>query len=164
MVIVLMGVSGSGKTTVGKLLSERTGISFFDGDDFHPDVNIKKMTQGIPLTDLDRVAWIEKIADFINCSSEKHKILACSALTGFIRALIVSKVKEPCYFIFLRGSYALIKERMDKRGNHYMKSGMLVSQFETLEEPERALIIDIKNSPALICDEIIDSMKEFKET
>ena len=159
MVIVLMGVSGSGKTTIGNMLSERTGIPFFDGDNFHPDINIRKMTEGIPLTDRNRMSWIEEIANFMNSSGEKHKILACSALNRFIRTLIIKKIKEPCYFIFLKGSYALIKKRMDKRVKHYMKSSMLASQFETLEEPVNALVISIEKSPALICDAIYNAMR-----
>jgi carbohydrate kinase (thermoresistant glucokinase family) len=160
MVIVLMGVSGSGKTTIGKILSKRNDVPFFDGDDFHPNVNVQKMAKGIPLTDQDRVVWIEQIADFINCAPAKHKILACSALSKFIRDLMIREIHESCYFVFLKGSYGLIKERMDNRGEHYMKSVMLDSQFEALEEPEIVLIIDIENSPDQICDIIHNAIWE----
>ena len=159
MVIILMGVSGSGKTTIGTLLSKRTGIPFFDGDDYHPNVNVQKMAEGTPLTDQDRVAWIELIADAINGAPAQHKVLACSALSQFIRDLMIEEIKESCYFIFLKGGYALIKERMDKRGKHYMKSVMLASQFEALEEPKSALIIPIDNPPDQICDAIYDAIK-----
>lgn len=161
MVIILMGVSGSGKTTIGNLLSKRTGFPFFDGDDFHPDVNIRKMAEGTPLTDQDRMAWIAQIADFINSAPTKHKILACSALSKFIRALITKEIKERCYFLFLKGGYDLIKERMEKRGKHYMKSGMLASQFEALEKPESALIVSIENSPTQICDAIYNTIRKM---
>lgn len=159
MVFILMGVSGSGKTTIGNLLSEQTGIPFYDGDDFHPEVNVLKMANGTPLTDQDRTAWIAEAAKFLNNNTAEHKILACSALSKFIRSLIVDEVEEPCYFIFLSGEYDLIKERMDKREKHYMKSSMLMSQFETLEEPGNALIVNIDNSPSRICDEISSVIK-----
>ena len=154
MVIILMGVSGSGKTTIGKLLSKQTGIPFFDGDDFHPEINIQKMAEGTPLTDGDRVAWIGQIADHINSVPSSNKILGCSALSKYIRSLINKNIEEPCSFVFLRGGYDLIKKRMEKRDNHYMKSGMLAGQFEALEEPGNALLVDIGNSPDQICDEI----------
>ena len=163
MVIILMGVSGSGKTTIGNLLSKRTGFPLFDGDDFHPDPNIRKMAEGTPLTDHDRMAWIGQIADVVNSAPTKHKILACSALSKFIRALIIKEIKERCYFLFLKGGYDLIRERMEKREKHYMKSGMLASQFEALEEPESALIISIEKSPAQICDEISNTIRENAE-
>ena len=164
MVIVLMGVSGSGKTTIGRLLSKRTGIPFFDGDDFHPNVNVQKMAEGTPLKDQDRIVWIRHIADFINGASAKHKILACSSLSKFIRDLMIEQIKESCYFIFLKGSYDLIKERIDYREKHYMKSAMLASQFETLEEPKSALIINIDITPDQICDGIYDAIKGKVET
>ena len=160
MVIILMGVSGSGKTTIGNLLSKRTGFPFFDGDDFHPEVNVQKMASGIPLTNQDRVDWIREISDFMNNIPGEHKILACSALNRSIRSLIINGIKEPCYFVFLKGDYDLIKDRMDKREAHYMKSGMLTSQFKTLEEPENTVTIGVDNSPDRICDEIYKAVQE----
>ncbi|MFC1838194.1 gluconokinase [Thermodesulfobacteriota bacterium] len=160
MVIILMGVSGSGKTTIGNLLSKQTGIPFFDGDDFHPDVNVRKMAEGAPLTDRDRIAWIEQVSGFINSAPYKHKILACSALNKFIRGLIIKDIEEQCCFVFLKGSYDLIKDRMEKREDHYMKAGMLASQFNALEEPGNALIVDIENSPDSVCDLIYNAISD----
>lgn len=158
MVIILMGVSGCGKTTIGKLLSKKTGIPFFDGDDFHPEDNVRKMAEGNPLTDSDRVAWIRQIADCINNMPSRHKILGCSALSKYIRTLIKKDIEEPCYFVFLRGGYDLIKRRMEKREDHYMKAGMLNSQFEALEEPGNALLVDISKSPDQICEVILQAI------
>jgi carbohydrate kinase (thermoresistant glucokinase family) len=155
-----MGVSGSGKTTIGKLLSKKTGIPFFDGDDFHPDINIRKMAEGTPLKDKERVAWIGQLSGFINNAPHKHKILACSALSEFIRGLITAEIREQCYFVFLRGGYDLIKRRMEKRENHYMKQGLLASQFEALEEPGNALLVDISKTPDQICNEIYKAINK----
>ena len=153
-----MGVSGSGKTTIGKLLSKKTGIPFFDGDDFHPDDNIRKMAEGTPLTDSDRVAWIGQIAGHINNVPSRHKILGCSALSKYVRTLINKDIEEPCSFVFLRGGYDLIKKRMEEREDHYMKAGMLESQFEALEEPGNALLVDIGKSPDQICEVILQAI------
>ena len=137
MVIILMVVSGSGKTKIGNLLSKQTGIPFFDGDDFHPDANVRKMAEGIPLTNQDRVEWIAQIAGFMNGSPDKYKILACSALNKYIRALIIKEIKEPCYFVFLKGDFDLIKEKYPKaywahQSKRYFDSNYFLNREETL--------------------------------
>ncbi len=168
-----MGVAGSGKSTVGRLLSDRTDIPFYDADDFHPQANIDKMSQGIPLNDKDRRAWLLKLRDFIaeTLAAEQQGILACSALKSDYRQLLesdrgcVSKSLDSAYpsgnrankitWIYLRGDYERIKQRIRQRHDHFMKEDMLRSQFEALEEPEAAITIDISYSPEVIVEQII---------
>ena len=154
MIVLLMGVAGSGKTTVGKLLAQHLGYEFFDGDDFHSPTNVSKMSQGIPLTDADRAPWLESMASSIRdwLAQEKDVVLAASALKQSYREqlLVDSNVK----LVYLRGTYDLILSRMQVRGDHYMKPAMLRSQFEALEEPENAISVDIDKAPAEIAQEI----------
>lgn len=114
MIVVLMGVSGCGKSTIGKVLSEQTGFPFFDGDDFHPEENIEKMSSGQPLTDKDRITWINSICDHLNRLRTPTAFLACSALTSFIRSYFQSRLNRKYRFIFLDGDRDLILQRMDK--------------------------------------------------
>jgi gluconokinase len=154
MIVLLMGVAGSGKTTVGKLLAQNLGYEFFDGDDFHSAANVSKMSQGIPLTDADRAPWLATMASSIRdwLAQDKDVVLAASALKQTYRdqLLVNSNVK----LVFLRGTYDLILSRMQERGDHYMKPAMLRSQFEALEEPENAIAVDIDKAPAEIAQEI----------
>jgi gluconokinase len=154
MIVLLMGVSGSGKTTVGKLLANNLGWKFEDADGFHSPANIKKMSQGIPLTDEDRQPWLASMASAIRdwLKRSENVILACSALKQKYRdrLLIDPQVK----LVYLRGSFDLILSRMQQRGSHYMRPDMLRSQFEALEEPQDALTVDITPSPADIAREI----------
>jgi gluconokinase len=156
MYLIVMGVAGSGKTTIGKGLAERLGCRFYDGDDFHPPANVAKMAAGIPLTNKDRAAWLGALAALIQRDVRRGEcgVLACSALKERYRKVLrvdASKVK----FVYLKGSYDLILSRMQNRTNHYMKPTMLQSQFEALEEPSDALIVDIAKTPGEICDEIL---------
>lgn len=154
MIVLLMGVSGSGKTTVGKLLASNLGWKFEDADGFHSPANIKKMSQGIPLTDEDRQPWLASMASAIRdwLHRSENVILACSALKQKYRdqLLIDPQIK----LVYLRGSYEIILSRMQQRGSHYMKPDMLRSQFEVLEEPNDAITVDIAPSPAEIAREI----------
>ena len=159
MFLIVMGVSGCGKSTIGKSLAELLGWPFYDGDDFHPAENVTKMSQGIPLTDEDRAGWLAALADLIRSSLAQGKpgVLACSALKQKYRdqlCLDPAQVK----FIYLKGSYELIKARMLARPGHYMKPGMLDSQFATLEEPQNALTVDISQSPQQILEFIRQSI------
>ena len=152
-VIYIMGVSGSGKTTVGKLLSEKTGIPFFDGDDLHSPANKEKMKAGHPLNDADRESWLYEIDVLaVEQQSLAGAIIACSALKEKYRNILKEGVHKP-YWIFLQGSFELIHERMGKR-DHFMPADLLSSQFEILEIPADALYIDINESPQEIVTEI----------
>jgi 6-phosphogluconate dehydrogenase len=143
-----MGVSGVGKSTIGNLLSEKLGIPFFDGDDFHPEGNIKKMSAGQALNDDDRQGWLEKINLLAKDALKKRGcIIACSALKESYRNILSFGLNDSVTFVFLSGSFEQIKKRIDSRGGHYMRSDLLKSQFDILEEPEVAIKIDINFKP-----------------
>jgi carbohydrate kinase (thermoresistant glucokinase family) len=149
-IIYIMGVSGSGKTTIGELLSQKTGIPFFDGDDFHSLANKEKMKAGEPLNDDDRKEWLEELNRLaVEQAKLKGAIIACSALKEKYRNVLVEGISEPKW-VFLQGSYEEIYQRLEKRTGHYMPSRLLRSQFESLEVPVSALSINIENSPETI--------------
>jgi len=154
MIVLLMGVSGSGKTTVGKLLASNLGWKFEDADGFHSPANITKMSQGTPLTDEDRLPWLANMAsairDWLNHS--ENVILACSALKQRYRDQLL--IDQQVKLVYLRGSFELILSRMQQRGSHYMKPDMLRSQFEALQEPQDAIAVDITPPPADLASEI----------
>ncbi|HDR1287455.1 gluconokinase [Pasteurella multocida] len=133
---ILMGVSSTGKTSVGTVVAQRLGIKLIDGDDLHPRANIIKMGQGIPLNDEDRAPWLERIRDAAFSLEQKSEvgIIICSALKKQYRDLI--RDGNDVKFIFLHGSFELVLERMKQRKGHYMKPEMLKSQFDTLEIPQ----------------------------
>ncbi len=141
---IVMGVSGCGKSSVGKALAERLGWDFYDADDFHPPENVAKMANGIPLDDSDRAPWLASLHDLISSSLEANKpgVLACSALKERYRQTLLDGNSD-VQIVYLKGSYDLIWSRMEKRKDHYMKPHMLKSQFDALEEPTNALIIDV---------------------
>lgn len=153
-----MGVSGTGKSTIGKLLSDRTGWTFYDADDFHPLTNIIKMKHGIPLTDEDRLPWLLKLKKLIadTIDSDRQGVLACSALKSKYRQILQndSEVK----FIYLRGDYDCIQSRVQQRTGHFMSSDLLRSQFDTLEEPENAIEVDVSHTPEAIVEEILSQI------
>ena len=157
--IVLMGVSGCGKTTVGKVLSETLNWPLFDGDDFHPVENVAKMSAGIPLDDDDRFPWLVKLNHLIaeNLAEDRSIILACSALKARYRELI-AQGNPGVVFVYLKGDFDLIFERMQARDAHYMKAGMLKSQFTDLEEPQNAITINISESPEKISQLIVGNL------
>ena len=159
MIIIIIGVSGCGKTTIGQLLSQEIGLSFYDADDFHPQRNIEKMANNIPLTDDDRKSWLMDLSERIRqwCSSG-GAILACSALKESYRTLLTSKINE-VKFVYLSGSRELIKKRIENRRDHFMQLSLLESQFDTLEVPTYGLHITIDHSP----EEIINCItSEFQ--
>jgi gluconokinase len=150
-----MGVAGSGKTTIGSLLSNKLGWSFYDADDFHSESNRTKMSQGIALTDEDRASWLISLQELIaqNIQQNTQAVLACSALKNSYRNML--EVNERVKFVYLQGTYEQIKTRLNERTGHFMSAGMLDSQFHTLEEPQNALTIDISHTPqeiiSIIC-------------
>jgi carbohydrate kinase (thermoresistant glucokinase family) len=151
-VIYIMGVAGSGKTTIGQKLSAVTGIPFFDADDFHPPANKEKMKAGQPLNDDDRKGWLASINELAKDQSEKHgAIIACSALKEKYRTELSGGIKVPVHWILLQGSFEMIQERMKARKEHFMPASLLQSQFDTLETPANAIVMDIQSNP----DEIV---------
>ena len=150
-----MGVSGCGKTTIGKSLSIETGLPFYDADDFHSDENIVKMNNNIPLNDTDRLPWLNTLANNINLwENSGGAILACSALKESYRTILESNA-ENILWVYLSGSFELIKHRLENRHGHYMNSGLLESQFNTLEVPDYALHVDISKPRSEVLNTII---------
>lgn len=158
MIVILMGVTGSGKTTVGKLLADELGWEFYDADDFHPPGNIEKMKRGIPLDDADRKPWLETLNDLIRNRLEQGEngVLACSALKASYRDYLL--IDEKVRLVYLMGDHELIKGRLNDRTGHYMNPKLLDSQFETLEEPEAGFRIDTSRSPSEIVRSIRDHL------
>jgi gluconokinase len=146
-ILILMGVTGSGKTTIGHLLSEDVGWKYLDADDFHPAPNIEKMRRGIPLNDSDREPWLLKLREVINNCLEANEptVLSCSALKQSYRNLLM--IDGRVRFVYLKGSSQLIEQRLSNRTGHYMNPLLLQSQFDALEEPAECLQIDISTPP-----------------
>ena len=154
-VIILMGVSGSGKTTVGELLSKESNLPFYDGDDFHPAANVEKMAHNIPLTDEDRAGWLADLAAHIGqWEQSTGAILACSALKESYRTTLQAGARAPLHWVFLTGSPELLLQRMQARQGHYMHPAMLASQLETLEAPAYGLHLDVANTPPQLVSQI----------
>ncbi|SIO15643.1 gluconokinase [Algoriphagus halophilus] len=154
MLIIVTGVSGTGKTTIGKGLSNHFNLPFFDADNFHPPENIEKMSNGFPLDDKDRLPWLQALANQLK-ESEKSSgaVLACSALKQSYRDIL--QVNDQVKWIHLEGDRDLIWERMLARKNHYMKASMLDSQIATWEEPDFGLKLSIANAPEKMIEEAI---------
>ena len=157
-VIVVMGVSGSGKTEIGKLLSEKLSRPFFDGDDFHPKANVKKMSSGHPLNDEDRKEWLIALNKLAVEHKHKGAIIACSALKKNHRSLLRAGMGNCMTFVYLDGSFELIKSRLEKRKGHFMPTNLLQSQFDTLEPPSKEITVSIEETPVNIVKKI---MKEL---
>lgn len=160
--IIVMGVSGSGKSTVAAALAERLGIDFADGDGFHPRANIEKMHAGIPLTDADRRPWLAAIADAIDRAGKTKRpvVIACSALKRAYRTTLVHGRRD-VRLVYLEGSRSLIGERLAHRHGHFMPRSLLDSQLDTLEEPtsaEHAITVSIDASVGAIVDHIVNQL------
>lgn len=154
-VVVVMGVAGSGKSTVGRLLAEKLDWEFADADELHPDANRAKMTRGIALSDEDRRPWLRAVRDLIErrIADDRRLVIACSALRQAYRDAIVV---EPAamVWVYLKGERELIARRLAGRRNHFFDSALLTSQFDTLEEPRDALVEDIVRDPDTIAESI----------
>ena len=151
-----MGVTGSGKTTIGQLLSKDVGWRYFDADDFHPPANVEKMRRGIPLDDLDRQPWLGRLQEVISecLGANQPAVLSCSALKKSYRQILL--IDERVQLVYLKGNSELISQRLKERRGHYMNPVLLASQFDTLEEPHDGLQIDISQPPR----EIVEAIKE----
>jgi gluconokinase len=154
MIVIVMGTTGSDKTTIGTLLAKRLGWQFVDADAFHPPANIEKMKHGIPLTDADREPWLKALHDkIVEWTAEKRNVvLACSALKQSYRDEL--RASSEVKFVYLKGSYELFSQRVFARKGHFAKQDLLASQFATLEEPTDAIIVDAAPSPEQIVSEV----------
>lgn len=155
-ILILMGVTGSGKTTIGRMFAESVGWKYFDADDFHPAANIEKMKRGVPLTDADRKPWLSRLRELISQCIERNEnaAIGCSALKASYWKLL--SIDESVEIVYLKGAPDVIRQRLRSRTGHYMNPDLLDSQFQTLEEPEDTLTIDVGLTPA----EIIARIKE----
>jgi gluconokinase len=158
MVVIVMGVTGAGKTTVGRLLAEESGWEFADADDFHPPENVEKMRQGIPLNDDDRRPWLEHLRNEIArwIATQRNVVLACSALKRSYRQEL--DVGPQVRFVYLKGSEDLIADRLRSRHGHFAGEQILAGQFSDLEEPENALTIEIASTPEQIAAQIREKL------
>jgi carbohydrate kinase (thermoresistant glucokinase family) len=164
VIAVVMGVSGSGKTTVAVLLAAALGCQFQEGDDLHPDANVEKMHGGTPLTDADRWPWLQRIAEEIDGWRTRGEsgVMTCSALKRTYRDIIVGN-RPDVTLVYLKGSHDLIHRRMAARHGHFMPVALLDSQFATLQEPtldEHPIVVDVGGRPAEIVEEIVHQLEQ----
>ena len=170
-IIIVMGVSSSGKSTVGQSIARRLHVPFLDGDGYHPDANVEKMRAGIPLTDEDRWPWLERLALALHEAADKKgaAVGACSALRQSYREYLTNKSGEPILFVHLSGTREVIAERMARRQHEYMPTSLLDSQFATLEPPdpttENALVLPVTDPVEKLTIAVVkelDHLKSFK--
>ncbi|HEY2821292.1 MAG TPA: gluconokinase [Candidatus Acidoferrum sp.] len=159
MIVIVMGVTGSGKTTVGKMLAERLGSEFADADDFHSAANKDKMHRGIPLTDADRMPWLVSMHEYLARAYAENRsvVLGCSALKQGYRRILREKLAVE--LVYLKGSYEVIDEHLRARKGHFADDKILAAQFADLEEPTDAIVVDVRVEPEEIVDEICRQLK-----
>jgi len=162
MILVIMGVAGSGKSTIGKLLAETLHCCLLEGDTFHSPANVAKMSCGLPLTDADRAPWLAAIRAHLVSEAERGQclILACSALKQKYRDFLSRDLEIS--WIYLKGTHDLIASRIMQRCQHYMKVDMLTSQFADLEEPTDAIVVDTSRPADAIVQEILGRLRHVK--
>jgi gluconokinase len=167
-IIIAMGVSSSGKSTVGQSIARRLHVPFLDGDGYHPEANVEKMRAGTPLTDEDRWPWLERLALALHEAADRKDaaVGACSALKRSYRDFLTQKAGEPILFVYLDGSRDVIGERMARRSHEYMPTSLLDSQFATLEAPdpttENVLIVPVTDSVEKITQTVTKSLTHLK--
>ena len=156
MIAVLMGVSGSGKSTVGRLLAGQLGWSFVEGDDFHPAANVAKMKAGTPLTDADRAPWLAALRGRMDeaLARGENVVLACSALKHAYQDYLEAHDPAQVHFVWLHGSEELIQKRLAARTGHFMNPALLHSQFQTLEPPADAVRVEVSDPPEAIVAQV----------
>ncbi|MBT8306247.1 MAG: gluconokinase [Maribacter sp.] len=154
-IYIIMGVSGSGKSTVGKLLATKLNIPFFDGDDYHPKANVQKMANGCPLNDTDRKGWLQKLNELAIDHKNEGAVIACSALKEKYRTQLKQGLINQMVFVYLHGTFDQIYARLKARKDHYMPAKLLKSQFDTLEIPKNSIQISILKSPEDIVYQIM---------
>jgi gluconokinase len=155
MIVVVMGVAGSGKTTIGTMLADAMKCPFLEGDSLHSPGNIDKMSHGIPLTDADRAPWLSAVHARILDAFERSRdlVVGCSALKQQYRRVLAEGVSIT--WVYLKGSAELIRSRVRHRPSHFMKADMLASQFDALEEPDDAVVVDVSAPPSAIVEQIL---------
>ena len=155
MIVLVMGVAGSGKTTIAKMLADSLSWEFSDADSFHPPANVEKMSQGIPLEDADRAPWLQALQATIErwLREKKNVVLACSALKAAYRERLCCD-KSRMQLVYLKGSFELLQSRLAQRSDHFMKQNLLQSQFDILEEPAEGIYVDILLPPKVIVQQI----------
>lgn len=155
-----MGVSGSGKTTIGQLLARDLGWSFYEGDDFHSERSLAKMRGGVPLSDEDRVPWIQAISHLVHdlITKSQRAVITCSALKQAYRKWF-TEGHPHVSLVYLRGNYALIHPRLRSRTNHFMKADLLASQFSALEEPHDVPFVDVSQAPEVVVEQIKSTLR-----
>lgn len=158
-IIFVMGVSGSGKTTIGQMLAREMNVPFFDADDFHPPANVDKMSRGEPLNDEDRAPWLDNLNELAKVQSEeKGAIITCSALKAKYRRRLEQGLTASLHWVFLDGDFDLLLSRMNQREDHFMPASLLQSQFDTLEVPKSAIKVDVAQSPEEIISELLPQL------